>query len=46
MVTAHEHGTLENHMLFITNSTTAGRRTDPVCPVYMTSISDIASSRE
>ena len=39
-----QSSTLENHMLFIANSTTAASQTNPVSPVYMASTNQTASS--
>ena len=39
-----QRSTLENHMLFIANSTTVASQTNPVSPVYMGSTSQTASS--
>ena len=39
-----QSSTLENHMLFIANSTTVASQTNPVSPVYMASTSQTASS--
>ena len=37
-------GTLENHMLFVANSTTVASHTNPVSPIYMAGASKPAGS--